>query len=326
MVEFWRGHDITRFPSHLVTQIAEGIYSVGPISTSRTQAGGQSISPFLVVGERAAIVEPGDDLQAPKFLEDVRYLDAIDLDHIDYIIPSHIHMHHVAAMNVLQQEITHAKLVVHQRGVQHMIDPTKLNEATVKQSGEGRCAVLEAVPEDRIMAVAGGEVLDLGGRQLEIIEAVGHAPHDICIFDRLTRALWIGDCLSLNHRIKRASAVMNVPGFDVEQTVAFLHRLRALNPDMLLVWDGITAYYQADELLRTAEEEVLAIEQIVLEGMKQKLMDGKIGEKVLEYRLKVGLGPGGRPGAEPEPPKGPPALYRYLQKKHPELEIPQGVR
>lgn len=326
MVEFWRGHDITRFPSHLITQVAEGIYSVGPISTSRTAAGGQSISPFLVVGERAAIVEPGDDLQAPKFLEDVRYLDAVDLVHIDYIIPTHIHMHHVAAMNVLQKEIPHAKLVVHQRGVQHMIDPTRLNEATVQQSGAGRCAVLEPVPEDRVMSVKGGEVLDLGGRELEIFDAVGHAPHDICIFDRLTRALWIGDCLSLNPRAKRASVVMNVPNFDVEQTVAFLRRLRALNPDMLLVWDGITAYYPADELLRTAEEDVLAIEQIVLKGMRQKLTDRKIGEEEQEYRVKVGLGPGGRPGAETTEPKGPAALYRYLKKKHPELEIPQGVR
>jgi glyoxylase-like metal-dependent hydrolase (beta-lactamase superfamily II) len=38
-----------------------------------------------------------------------------------------------------------------------------------------------------------GDVIDLGGRKLEIIHTPGHSPDSICILDRLNKILWTGD-------------------------------------------------------------------------------------------------------------------------------------
>lgn len=38
-----------------------------------------------------------------------------------------------------------------------------------------------------------GEILDLGGRELEVLHTPGHSPDSICLLDRGARMLWIGD-------------------------------------------------------------------------------------------------------------------------------------
>ena len=41
--------------------------------------------------------------------------------------------------------------------------------------------------------VAEGDVLDLGGRQIEVIHAPGHSPDSICLLDKTERLLFVGD-------------------------------------------------------------------------------------------------------------------------------------
>ncbi|MEM9209684.1 MAG: MBL fold metallo-hydrolase, partial [Pseudomonadota bacterium] len=48
---------------------------------------------------------------------------------------------------------------------------------------------------DRI--VGEGDVIDIGGRQLEILETPGHAPDSICLLDRANRLLFTGDTFYL---------------------------------------------------------------------------------------------------------------------------------
>ena len=38
-----------------------------------------------------------------------------------------------------------------------------------------------------------GEVLELGGRELEVLHTPGHSPDSICLLDRGARMLWVGD-------------------------------------------------------------------------------------------------------------------------------------
>ena len=48
----------------------------------------------------------------------------------------------------------------------------------------------------RLLPVAEGDVFDLGGRTLEVIEAPGHTPGSICLLDRDSRILFSGDTVS----------------------------------------------------------------------------------------------------------------------------------
>ncbi len=216
-----------------ITEVAKGIFRIGPLDThSRTP----NTSPYLIVGDKqAAIWEGGESGQAHALLEAIGET-GVSLDRIGYIICSHIHLHHIDGVNILLHAIPNARVVVHQRGAPHLVDPIRLNASTFQVWGEG-CPSLIPVPEDRIWGVAGGEVIDLGGRELEIIEALGHAPHHIVLFDRLTRALFPGDSVGvLGMGKERARPDILPPLFELEKAVATLHRLKALKPSVLFLF------------------------------------------------------------------------------------------
>ena len=70
-----------------------------------------------------------------------------------------------------------------------------------------------------IVPVRGGDVLDLGGRALEVIELPGHTPGSIALLDRSRRVLISGDPIQDGH------IFMFGPGRDLRQ---YLLSLRAL--------------------------------------------------------------------------------------------------
>jgi len=280
-----------------------------------------------VVGQKqAAIVEPGEDGQLPDLLKAIKEI-GVDPDRVAYAIASHSHLHHIAGVNMLLKEIPKAKMVVHNFAVPHLMDPTRLNAGTTEAWGEG-CPQLSPVPQDRIWGVAGDEVIDLGGRELEIIETLGHSPHHIAIFDRLTKALFAGDAAGvLGLGKERASPDIRPPFFDVDKAAQSLQRLRALKPSVILLFGYGGISHSPDKTLQWSEEDIRMVERICREGMKQKESGKEIGKKVQDYYDQVeatmpeeegmrerGMGVGG------DLPIG---MIAFLMKQDPNLEMPQ---
>ncbi|MDP2726704.1 MAG: MBL fold metallo-hydrolase [Dehalococcoidia bacterium] len=330
-------------------QIARGIFRIGPVPTGKFRTAEAQTSPFVCVGqERAAILEPGEEGQASPILQVLEEL-GIERERVAYITASHIHMHHMEGINVLLDVLPNAKVVVHQRAVAHLIDPTRLNESHNQIWGlvGGPCARLNPVAEDRIIGCSGGEVLDLGGRELEIVDSRGHAPHHICVFDRLTGALWTGDMAGvLPYAAERGSPDILPPLFDVKAHIEGLRRCRALKPTVLFTFTGHGGVsYVPDQTLQWAEEDVLAIERICLDGMKNKLTAKEIGKRVEEVRARgrntysplitptsseaetVGTAHGhiGILTARSEEHMPPFGMLAYLKRQDPSLEWPQGM-
>jgi len=70
--------------------------------------------------------------------------------------------------------------------------------------------------------VADGDVIDLGGRQLEVLQTPGHAPDAICLLDRANRMLFTGDTFYL------APLYAHLEGSDFLEYVATAKRLAGL--------------------------------------------------------------------------------------------------
>ncbi|MFC1943102.1 MBL fold metallo-hydrolase [Chloroflexota bacterium] len=304
-----------------ITEVVKGIFKIGPLETGNERT--PDTCPYLIVGQEQALIwEPGEAGQVPALLEGIRVL-GVERDRIAYIIPSHIHLHHCAGVPVLLKELPKATLMVHERGVPHLIDPTRLNESTFQVWGDG-CPSITPVPQDRIKGLAGGEVIDLGERKLDIIEAGGHAPHQVAMFDRLTKALFPGDAAGAFNipNNERARPDILPPLFDVEQAVDALHRFQALKPTVILTftrYGGIS--HSPEKTMRWAEEDYRAVERICREGMKQKRNSLEIGAEVAEHYKKV------RIATEMEDRAGettaPYGMCAYIHKQDPSLEMPR---
>jgi len=311
-----------------ITEVVKGIYKIGPLETHSSTP---KTSPHLVVGEKqSAILEFGETGQAPELLEAIKEI-GVDRDSIAYLIASHIHLHHIAGANVLLKELPKSKVVVHQRGAPYLVEPTRLNASTLQAWGEDSgCPQIDPIPQDRIWGVSGDEVIDLGGRELEVVETLGHSPHHIAVFDRLTKALFAGDAAGvLGLGSERASPDIRPPFFDVDLASESLRRLRALNPSVILLFGYGGISHSPQKTLQWSEEDIRTVERICREGMKNKESAKEIGRKVGEYYDEVGASMP-EEGIEHMRDRGigvggglPLGMCAFLVKQDPSLEIPK---
>ncbi len=309
-----------------VTRLAEGVFKIGPLesaSPERARHMSSHVSSFLVVGsERAAIVEPGEDPEVPGMLEGIKKCN-VGLDRVAYVIATHLHLHHCQGVPTLLKSLPQAKFVVHPRAVPHVIDPTRLMAGSIEAWGEQCFGAFEPISRDRIMAIDDGQVLPLGGRELEILYAEGHAPHQIAILDRLSRIVWSGDIVGTPRPGKvRGHPEILPPLFDAEKALRTIRRIRALKPSMLLKFNEFGEIFTVDETLQCIEDDTIAIERICVEAMKQKISYKELVLRAEEYYRSVGITDFG------EIPGGPGQLFgllAYLRRKDPSLDIPAGA-
>ncbi len=269
-----------------IAQMAKGIFRLGPFDTGHASA---ATAPFLVVGkDKAAVIEPGEDGLVPGTLEGIKAIE-VDVNRIAYVLGTHIHMHHIQGASLLLKSLPNAKFVGHPRGVPHVIEPSRLIQSTIAAWGEKCYGKFDPIPAERTMAVDDGQVLDLGGRQLEIIYTPGHAPHHICIFDTLTRGMFSGDIISLSIPGKdRGHCDILPPLFDVAKSIESIRRVRAYKPTMLLSHRSGGACFEPEDTLRWAEEDILAIERICRTGMQAGISYKEINRRVQDYQMAVG--------------------------------------
>lgn len=56
----------------------------------------------------------------------------------------------------------------------------------------------QILPWKRGDIIKDGQIIDLGGRKIEVLETPGHAPDEVCLLDRDTRLLFMGDLFYLS--------------------------------------------------------------------------------------------------------------------------------
>ncbi|THF63869.1 MBL fold metallo-hydrolase [Pseudothauera nasutitermitis] len=214
----------------------------------------------LIVHEgRAAIVDTGTNASVPRVLAVLAGL-GVAPDAVDWVLLTHIHLDHAGGAGSLMCALPNARLVVHPRGMRHMADPSRLWEGTSAVYGAERAFALYGrivpVPAERIRPATDGEVLQLGGRRLRILDTPGHARHHLCIWDETARAFFTGDTFGLSYR------ELDVDGrafvfptttptqFDPDAMHASIDRLMSYSPTAMY----LTHYSRVTEVERLAAD------------------------------------------------------------------------
>ncbi len=311
-----------------INQVAQGIFRVGPLESAGPGRRGHHTSytsPYIVNGkDKAAVLEPGEDCQNAGTLEALQAC-GIDANKVAYIWTSHIHMHHIQAVPDLLKALPQSKFVLHPRGAPHVMEPTRLVQQSIEAWGDQCYGPFAPTPKERVLVVEDNQVLDLGGKQLNILYAPGHAPHHMALFEPDTRVLWPGDIGMVHYPGgERGHHDIRPPYFDLEKFLDSIERLRALKPSMLLTFGNPGGpNFTPDKTLRYTAEDHLAIERICYEGLKRKQGFKDIVRKVEEYEDAVGANPGGSRRDSPEFSSGGlSGMIAYVVRKHPELEMP----
>jgi glyoxylase-like metal-dependent hydrolase (beta-lactamase superfamily II) len=152
--------------------------------------------------KRAAFVDTGCYLSVPMLLATLDEKN-IKRENVDYIILTHIHLDHAGGAGELIKYLPNAKIIVHEYGANHLIDPSKLRSGVIKVYGElffkQYLGDLIPVPKDKITIAKDFDSITLGERTLKFIDTPGHARPLICIWDEKSRGIFSGDTLAVSY-------------------------------------------------------------------------------------------------------------------------------
>ncbi|MBC8493209.1 MAG: MBL fold metallo-hydrolase [Candidatus Thioglobus sp.] len=152
---------------------------------------------------RAAFVDTGCYLSVPALLATLDEKQ-INYDCVDYIILTHIHLDHAGGAGELIKHLPNAVIYVHERGAQHLIDPSKLRAGVIGVYGElffkQFLGDLIPTPEDKVIVAKDGAEIALGNRVLTFIDTPGHARHHVCLWDQKSQGIFSGDTLGVSYR------------------------------------------------------------------------------------------------------------------------------
>jgi metallo-beta-lactamase superfamily protein len=117
-----------------------------------------------------ALIDPGPTSALPVLRAELQRT-GIAVEDVRTILLTHIHLDHAGATGTLVRENLALRVVVHEQGAPHMVNPEKLI-ASASRLWPGEMDRLWGdflpVPADRLDVVRGGERIAAGGRQLEI--------------------------------------------------------------------------------------------------------------------------------------------------------------
>lgn len=265
-----------------IRQVAQSTYSLDcgqdPIF-SINQVG------YLLVDDMPVLIDPGSTSAASAMLDNSSKF-GFDLEDLSYIILTHIHVDHAGGAGYLAQRLPKAKVVLHPRGVGHMVDPSRLVRNFGRVFGENFEEILGPilpVPRDRMLVVEDGEVIRLGQRDLKMHFSPGHAPHHLAIQDTLTRGLFCGDALGfISDSTPEIPFPVGLPPFDPEAYLESIENLASLRP-RIIFYAHHGARSDVDHLVRRVKEICTAFVSIIKEAVEAEEDVQKISDHILEY-------------------------------------------
>jgi len=100
-----------------------------------------------------------------------------------------------------------------------------------------------------------GDVVDLGGRELEIIHTPGHSPDSVCLLDRANRVFWTGDTFY------PAPIYVYSPTTSLDQFIDSFSKMAGLLPDVDWVMPSHNEPRVEKSLIRECHEAAVSIRE-----------------------------------------------------------------
>ena len=226
---------------------------------------------LLVDSGRAAFFDTGTNHAVPRLLATLQGL-GLARDAVDWVIPSHVHLDHAGGAGLLMQELPAARMLLHPRGLRHLVDPSALQQAVLAIYGAEAVArdygTLLPVPAERITPTEDGMVVQLGARRLAFAHTPGHAQHHHCLWDERSGGWFVGDTFGVSYREFDSArgpwlmAISTPVQFDPPALRESVQRLLAKQPRCMY----LTHYGRIGDIGRLGPELLDGIDQLVALG------------------------------------------------------------
>ena len=222
---------------------------------------------YIVDADRPAVLDTGIGTHRDRVFAAIESV-GIAVEDLEVIAPTHVHLDHAGGAGFLAEAAPEATVYVHEIGAPHLVDPGRLVEGTKRAVGDQWQYYVEPepVPEERLETIGGGDTIDLGDREIEVVYAPGHAPHQVIFHEPDTGWVHTADAAGIwvpSRRFIRETSPP--PNFDLEQVLEDVETIRDLEPETLLyphfgdVPDVEAALDEYEETITTWVDDIEAV-------------------------------------------------------------------
>lgn len=245
------------------------------------------LSTYLIIGDKGGmLIDPGPSVNIEALMEIIN--EEFSNIKIKYLGATHIHIDHGGGLGNLAKLLGDVKIFVHPRGVKHLVDPTRLWEASIEVLGD--IALFFGKPQhiesSKIVGLEDNSGIDLGGITVRAIHTPGHAPHHISYVVEPFNILLAGDALA-NLYEGRVYPV-TVPPFNFPEYLKSINKVASLNYDIISVAHFGYVKGNTDVFLQRVKDKAIAwastISDLIRNGYDRP---ESIYDKLLEEDLEL---------------------------------------
>ena len=235
---------------------------------------------IIKTDKKTLLIESGPTSSIPNLLCGLAEL-KINPEEVDTVAITHIHLDHGGGVGTLLKHLPNAQVLVHPKGVPHIIDPEKLWLSS--QSVLGFVSEIfgkpEPVPQNRVIAMTEG-TLNLGDNgTLTIFETLGHASHNLSFHESFNNGVFPGDAAGTYFQDFDTVSPTTPHPFYLEASLLSLDKLINYRPS-LLYYSHFGKAGDAVRRLRGYKAQLLMWDKIVQEAVKQSQIFEQITECV----------------------------------------------
>lgn len=217
------------------TKVTDRVYQLDTYALGSPR----TVSAYLIKGPRTTLVDCGYASSYRNVLSGLSET-GVSPAEVEFIVATHVHLDHAGAAGDLIESMPNAQVLAHERGVPHLVDPTKLVESATKVFGPkvmGMYGLPKPVPPERIVTVGESYSLDLGeGLAASLIHTPGHAPHQMSVFLEGPKILLTADAVGIVYPgLGALIPTTPPPSFRPDELVRSVERLRQTDPALLLI-------------------------------------------------------------------------------------------
>ncbi|MBE3036373.1 MAG: MBL fold metallo-hydrolase [Candidatus Atribacteria bacterium] len=239
------------------------------------------ICSYVIKGKKTILVESGPTSSVPKLLSGLKELE-VKLEDIEYVAVTHVHLDHGGGAGSLLKFLPNAKVLVHPRGMPHLVNPERLWQSS--QEALGFVSEIfgkpEPVPKERIIALTGGSFdLDDGGK-LKVIETLGHASHNLSFHESFNGGVFPGDAAGTYFPEFDVVMPTTPPPFHLGMALESIDKIIRLKPTALYY----SHFGKASDAVQRLVDYKLQLElwdRIAQDGVKKNQSLGEIRDRIL---------------------------------------------
>ena len=115
------------------------------------------ICSYVIKGDKTILVESGPTSSVPKLVSGLEELN-VKFEDVEYVAVTHVHLDHGGGAGTLLKYLPNAKVIVHPRGMPHLVNPERLWSSAQEVLGyvSEIFGKPESVPKERIIPVTDG--------------------------------------------------------------------------------------------------------------------------------------------------------------------------